>query len=321
MEERSIYGQGGRVSQRTITTADLAELASLDGLVWLDLEAPTAEELAAVGQVLGWDAHTMEDALAPRERPKILHLDRYSFLTTYALSVVGQRIQTSRLSAYLLGSALITIHPAGLDMDPFAARWQQDPHLVAWGTRGLLQGVMDVIVDQLFTILEALDTDCDDLSRLLFTAKPNTKLVQRQTFDLRHQLMTLGRVIPQTRDLVVSIMRQSLAEEWPTELRTYWGDVNDHILRASEWVESLRDLVTSIFEANLALNDSRMNEVMKKLAAWAAIIAVPTLITGWFGMNVPYPGFAAPFGLLLALGLVIVAVVTLFIVFKVHDWL
>jgi magnesium transporter len=321
MEERSIYWQGGRPSARTITTADLADLARLDGLVWLDLEAPTAEELAGVGQVLGLDAHTMEDALAPRERPKILQLDHYSFMTTYTLSVVDGRIKTSRLSAYLLGSALVTIHPAGLDMDPFAARWSQDPHLVAWGTRGLLQGVMDVIVDQQFTTLEALDADCDNLSRQLFTAKPNVKQVQHQTFQLRHQLMTLGRVIPQTRDLVVSIMRQSLAEEWPTELRTYWGDVNDHILRASEWVESLRDLVTSIFEANLALNDSRMNEVMKKLAAWAAIIAVPTLITGWFGMNVPYPGFAEPFGLLLAVGLVIVAVVTLFIVFKVHDWL
>ena len=92
-------------------------------------------------------------------------------------------------------------------------------------------------------------------------------------------------------------------------------------LRDSAETESLRDLVSSIFETNLSLNDMRLNVVMKKLSGWAAIIAVPTLITGWFGMNVPYPGYGAGWGFWLALGVSVISAVVLYITFRRHDWL
>ena len=75
------------------------------------------------------------------------------------------------------------------------------------------------------------------------------------------------------------------------DLEGFYDDLNDHVLRASEWTESLRDMITTIFETNLSLQDAPLNTVMKKLTGWAAIIAVPTAVTGWFGQNVAYPGF------------------------------
>lgn len=98
-------------------------------------------------------------------------------------------------------------------------------------------------------------------------------------------------------------------------------DLYDHALRAAEWTESLRDMITSAFETNLSLQDARLNTVMKKLAAWAAIIAVPTAVTGWFGQNVPYPGFQEVSGLWFSAALVGLGSLTLFVVFKRQDWL
>jgi len=322
VEQRSIFWESGKESPRTLGIADLPSLADTDGLLWLDLVAPAQEDLAALGKAVNLDVHTLEDALAPHERPKIIHLGTYAFLATYTLRFTDNRVVASRISAYILPNALITIRLADdYDMAPIVERWRQDPHLVQWRARGLLQGLMDVLVDDQFDILETLDTATDDLTRRLFADRPDIKEIQTQTFLLRGQLAALHRVIPQTRDIVASVLRQSLASDWGLELRAYWEDVNDHILRASEWVDALRDLDASIFEASLALNDSRMNEVMKKLAAWAAIIAVPTLITGWFGQNVPYPGFSEPLGLGLAAGLIVVAVAILFVIFKKNDWL
>lgn len=89
----------------------------------------------------------------------------------------------------------------------------------------------------------------------------------------------------------------------------------------SEWTESLRDMITTIVETNPSLQDARLNTVMKKLTGWAAIIAVPTAITGFYGQNVPYPGFGAPAGFLASSGVMVVLMVTLYVLFRRRDWL
>jgi magnesium transporter len=93
------------------------------------------------------------------------------------------------------------------------------------------------------------------------------------------------------------------------------------VIRAAEWTESLRDMVSSVFETNLSLQDARLNEVMKKLAAWAAIIAVPTAVTGWFGQNIPYPGFGDATGLVQSIVLMVVGTIGLYILFRKVDWI
>jgi magnesium transporter len=104
-------------------------------------------------------------------------------------------------------------------------------------------------------------------------------------------------------------------------LYPYFQDVYDHILRVSESTDALRDLVSTIVETNLSLRDYRQNQVMKKVTSWAAIIAVPTLITGFYGMNVPFPGFARDWGWITAVVLIVTCSVALFAVFRRHDWL
>jgi magnesium transporter len=101
----------------------------------------------------------------------------------------------------------------------------------------------------------------------------------------------------------------------------YYQDVYDHVLRATEWTESLRDLVTTILETNLTIQGNRMNLVMKKVTSWAAIIAVPTAITGFYGQNVPYPGFAAHWGFWFSTALIVVMSGGLYWAFRRSDWI
>ena len=101
----------------------------------------------------------------------------------------------------------------------------------------------------------------------------------------------------------------------------YYQDIYDHVLRASEWTESLRDLVNSILETNLTIQGNRLNVITKKVTSWAAIIAVPTFITGFYGMNVPYPGFSRQAGFATSIAIMVIAGIVLYIIFKRKDWL
>ena len=123
------------------------------------------------------------------------------------------------------------------------------------------------------------------------------------------------------REVVNAVLRHRKDINAPTELDSWYDDLYDHVLRAAEWTESLRDMVTTIFETNLSLADARLNTVMKKLTGWAAIIAVPTAVTGYFGQNVPYPGFGTHWGFLLSLTIMISIATGLYLTFRHKGWI
>jgi len=122
------------------------------------------------------------------------------------------------------------------------------------------------------------------------------------------------------REAVSSLMRRESAAV-SEELYPYFQDVYDHILRVSESSDSLRDLVATIVETNLSLRDYRQNQIVKKVSSWAAIIAVPALVTGYYGMNVPYPGSGRTWGVVASTALMVAACVGLFTLFRHNDWL
>jgi magnesium transporter len=129
------------------------------------------------------------------------------------------------------------------------------------------------------------------------------------------------RAILPMREVVNTTMRRVTGDDQSPELTPYYEDLYDHVLRASEWTESLRDMITSIFETNMSLSDTRMNLIMKKLTGWAAIIAVPTAITGFYGQNVPYPGFGHHWGFWASSVSILLIAFALYVTFKKKDWL
>jgi magnesium transporter len=188
------------------------------------------------------------------------------------------------------------------------------------GVGFLLYGLLDVVVDGYFDTVQVFDDYYDEVSEGIFSERPLEPSQQRHWFKMRQALVKFHRLAVPMRESVSALMRRehSVIEE---TLYPYYQDVYDHVLRVSESTDALRDLVSTIVETNLSLRDYRTNQVMKKVTSWAAIIAVPTLITGWYGMNVPYPGFANHFGVFMATALVIFGAGGLYVLFKRKDWL
>ena len=183
-------------------------------------------------------------------------------------------------------------------------------------------GLLDVVVDSHFDAVQAMDDQLEELEESLFEERPLSRGVQRTAFQRRKALVQLRRVVLPMREVVNGLLRQiDRHGDAEAELNSFFQDLYDHVLRASEWTESLRDMVSTIFETNLSLSDTRMNEIMKKLTSWAAIIAVPTAVTGFFGQNVPYPGFGHWWGFVISTLVIIVMACGLYVGFRRRDWL
>jgi len=184
----------------------------------------------------------------------------------------------------------------------------------------LLYGLLDYIVDGHFEAVQSLDDAVEDLEDDLFSDVPRGMRVQRRSFELRKSLVLLRRVVIPMREVVNTLMRRDL-HIVRDDLMPYYQDVYDHVLRATEWTESLRDLVTTILETNLTIQGNRMNIITKKVTGWAAIIAVPTFITGFYGMNVPYPGFDKTVGFAISVAVMLASGAILYLVFRRKDWI
>jgi magnesium transporter len=253
-------------------------------------------------------------------------MDRYRshlFMTAYGvqLSTETGELHTSELAAFITPRALITVRKDdGLDIGSVVAYWDASPDLAKAGVGFLLWGLIDNIVDGHFASVQALDDTIEGLEDKLFDDDEPGKDVQRRSFELRKSLVVLRRVVLPMREVVNALMRRDL-HVVDESMLPYYQDVYDHVLRATEWTESLRDLVTTILETNLTIQSNRMNVITKKVTSWAAIIAVPTFITGFYGMNVDYPGFGSHWGVIVSIVIMIVAAFGLWIVFRRNDWL
>jgi magnesium transporter len=208
----------------------------------------------------------------------------------------------------------------GLDIGAIVRRWDQNLDLVKFGVGYLLYGLLDYVVDGHFDTVQSLDDAVEGIEDRLFDETPHSMEVQRRSFQLRKSLVLLRRVVIPMREVVNAVMRRDL-HVVSDDLMPYYQDVYDHVLRAAEWTDSLRDLVNSILETNVTIQGNRLNVITKKVTGWAAIIAIPTLITGFYGMNVPYPGFSTKIGFDVSIIVMVLAAVILYFVFKKKDWL
>jgi magnesium transporter len=228
---------------------------------------------------------------------------------------------TDEIHAFITPRALVTVRrDEGFSLDPLLTRWDDEVELTRYGVGALLHGLLDLVVDGHFDAVEALDDQIEQLEDLLFDDRPHDRSVQRRSFELRKSLVQLRRVVLPMREVVNTLMRRDIGLVHD-DLVPYFQDVYDHVLRASEWTESLRDLVNTILETNLTIQGNRLNIITKKVTSWAAIIAVPTAVTGFYGQNLPYPGFAQHSGFITSSLLILGLSGALYVAFRRNDWL
>jgi magnesium transporter len=323
MARTRVY-RNGVLEREGFAVEDVSEhLADPSTIVWVDLCAPDRAELDVLAQELQLHHLALDDAVEQHERPK---LDRYAthlFLSAYQvqLDAASGRLELAEIGAFVTRQAFVTVRKSeAADIDAVVARWDGSPDLAKYGTAFLLHGLLDVLVDGHFDAVHALDEEIEGLEDLLFEDRPHDAEMQRRSFQLRKSLVLLRRVVLPMREVVNALMRRDL-HVVDEAMAPYYQDVYDHVLRATEWTESLRDLVTTILETHLTIQGNRLNGIMKKVTSWAAIIAVPTAVTGFYGQNVPYPGYGHASGFWISTIAMLALSGLLYLVFRRRDWI
>jgi len=318
----------GTLTAENFPLGDVAgHLTERGALVWVDLCNPDPDLLTELAGKLGLDERAVEDV--DGQRTKATRYTTHTFLTVYGTGVgpiipgdIASRLLTARISIIVLPAAVVTVRHENdplrpvFDVDEVVRRWDDNSDLLRNGSPALLHEILDVVVDEQFDTIQQLDDAIESLEDGLFDDTGDNRAIQRNTYRLRKELVELRRIVLPMREVVNTIRRSDTVER-----DGWYDDLYDNVIRAGEWTESLRDMITTVFETNLSLQDARLNIVVKKLTGWAAIIAVPTLVTGWYGQNVPYPGFSQVSGVVTSALLSVITSVVLFVMFKRRGWI
>lgn len=314
--------RNGVLEKEGFPIEDVSDFVGQQGCaVWFDLCDPGVRELGLVSEELNLHRLAVEDVINDHQRPKLDVYDSHLFLTVYGLRLVGQRLDPVEISIFVTHNALVTVRENdSFDIDEVLRHWDAERHLASHGVSFLLYGLLDTVVDQHFELIRDFDTKVEELEDDLFGDQFSDKEMQRRLFELRKSMVGFRRFTLPMREVVNALMRRDV-DVVESSMTPFYQDLYDHVLRVSEWTESLRDLLVNVRETHLTQQGFRLNEIMKKVTGWAAVIAVPTAITGFYGQNVPYPGAEQPWGFWMSTTVVVGASVALYLVFKKRDWL
>ena len=314
----------GELEAEGFPLAEISDhLAHGDEMVWADVCRPTAEQLDALAAELGLHELAIEDALEEHQRPKLDLYTDHLFLSCHAVAVDAEtgQLRDSEVDVFVGDRWMITVRRDDeFSVDRLLGRWDRSPDLAQHGVGFLLYGVLDEVVDDYFSAVDVFDRYYDEVSDAIFGSGSIDLLHDRRWFEMRRALGRFHRHVVPMREAISSLMRREHAAV-AEALYPYYQDVYDHILRVGEESDVLRELATTIVETDLSLRDYRQNQNVKKVSSWAAVIAVPALITGYYGMNVRFPGLGTRWGAAVASVIIVVSSLLLYRTFKRNDWL
>jgi magnesium transporter len=280
----ALYEQGHR-REGKLALEDAFEAAQeKDAFVWIGLVEPTEAEFEAVRRDFDLHELAVEDAIKAHQRPKaeVFGDTLFVVLKTTRWNAERGAIDFGEILLFVGEDFLITVRHGGTELHETRMRLEHRPDLLRHGPAVALYAIVDRVVDDYAPVLEQLDTEIRDAEERVFsTARTNQA---GRIYRIKREVLALdGAVVPLVDP--VEDMATGRYELIPEQLRTYFRDVEDHLQRLATHVESYRELLTNILTANLTQVSIRQNEDVRRISAWAAIIAVPTLITGIYGMN------------------------------------
>jgi magnesium transporter len=289
--------------------------------VWLDVADPTEEELLLIGKEFSLHPLSIEDTHNRNQRPKLEVFPDYFFVAMHAFSIdASNQFVDSEIHAFAGHRFLVTLrYDPPFDITGVLKRWDRQPELTNEGGGFLLYALLDEVVDGYFDVIERFQDIGEDIEDRVFADEPDPD-VQQDIFLLKRQVVRFRRLAVPLREVLDLVQEQPGFVTEP--LRPYYRDVADHVIRTMEFVDAAKDLLTTALEAQLSQVSNRLNVVMKQLTSWAAIVLVPTLIAGIYGMNfIHMPELRWRFGYAYALGVMALSMILLYRMFKKRDWL
>lgn len=274
---------GSRIGEITLDAISNV-LEQPDTFVWVGLHEPDETLLLKLQEEFGLHDLAIEDAHTAHQRTKIETYGDSLFLVVQTAQLVESRLAFGETHIFLGTRYLITIrHGASMSYAPARRTCEHTPELLALGPSYGLYGVLDFIVDNLLPIVRDFREELQQLEQDIF-AETFKRSTVRRLYDMQRDLMTLRLAVAPLQDIINQLVRlhpNLIADD----LRAYFRDVYDHVFRVNESISAMREMLAAAINVNLSLVTFGQNEVMKKLAGWAAMLAAPTLLTSWYGMN------------------------------------
>ncbi|MFN0072995.1 MAG: magnesium/cobalt transporter CorA [Chloroflexota bacterium] len=337
----AVYVSGRRAAE--LSLEELLRPISRDkGFVWIGLYEPSQSLLHTVQSQFGLHDLAVEDAHTAHQRPKLEQYQDSLFVVirTAQFAATGRRgkLEFGETHVFLGSDYLVTVrHGSVRSHADLRARCEATPDQLALGPGYVLYALLDFLVDQYLPLVSELEGRVTDLEEALFGAEGSRRSrdTVAEIYGLKRDLLSLKRAVAPLVDVCNRLMRFDL-QLIPSETRPYFRDVYDSVIRINELIDNLRELLTTAFEVNLSFLSLAMNEEMKqlaissaqenreqrRLAAWAAIIAVPTMIAGIYGMNFnTMPELAWEYGYPAILGAMASICTGLYVGFKRSGWL
>ncbi|MFJ3146058.1 magnesium/cobalt transporter CorA [Streptomyces halstedii] len=322
-----IYRDGRRTEGPTDFSAALAEArASKDGFVWIGLHEPTEEEFDLVSSEFGLHPLAVQDALRAHQRPKLEIYDDSLFVVVKPVVYDSSSdvVTTDELMLFVGDSFVVTVrHGEGSPLTAVRHRLEADPAVLKHGPTAVLYAVCDAVVDHYIVVAAELQADLEELEADVFAPESgtDTKNTAASIYTFKRQLLEFRRA---AGPLAAPMERLTSATVPFVDARSrpFFRDVGDHLTRASEHVEGLDRLLSDILSAHLAQVGVRQNDDMRKISAWAAMAAVPTMVAGIYGMNFRHmPELGWVWAYPAVIGLMVLVVFSLYRQFKRRGWL
>jgi len=314
------YDRGKRLSDIPLNEVR-SHLTNRDCFVWVALKDPQADELATLQQEFDLHELAIEDAQKGHQRPKIEEYGSSLFIVLQLVEPSGQDLQTGEVAIFVGPQYIVSVRrDAQLGFADVRRRCEQEPELLQHGPAYVLYALMDNVVDRYFPVLDRLSAEIEEIEERIFAGQ-TTRAQIEALYSLKRKLMTLNHATQPLLE-VTGKLHGGRVPPICAGLHDYFRDVYDHLLRLGQSIDNLRDMVTTAISVNLSLITLQENEVTKRLAAYAALVAVPTMVAGVYGMNFDnMPELRWGYGYPSAIGVMVLIDLYLVYRFKKAKWM
>ena len=317
----SVYQDGKKLAE--ITLAEIPDyLRRPDCFVWVALHDPPAPVLEELQQVFGLHPLAVEDAGKGHQRPKIEEYGDALFAVLHIVEPTPDEFRVAELAVFAGHGYLLSVR--GRTENGFQdvrARCEREPELLRQGPGYVLYALMDAVVDRYFPILDALENDLDAIEESIFAPGTAPQENIEAVYALKQRLMVVKHAVSPLLE-GVSNLSGARVPVLCAGISVYFRDVYDHLQRLNQAADSIRDTIATAMSVNLSMVTLRESETMKRLAAYAALLAVPTMIAGLYGMNFEHmPELKWHYGYPLSLAVMAGIDLFLFFRFKKAKWL
>jgi magnesium transporter len=313
----------GAVVDRDLPLDRISDVLAMEHtLVWIDVTAPTPEDIDILVTEFGFHQLALEDAALVHERPKVDEYEGFLLIIFYALlhddDPLGISLQ--QVSLFTGSNYVVTLHPHELPLlDQTSDRWCANHSRINTKSAGLLvYSILDALVDAYLPVVDHVSDRIDEIEDKIFGRFDLH--TQQEIFRLKRDLLQMRKVLTPERDVLNTLMRRD-TPIYSDETSMYFQDIYDHLLRVLDSVDTFRDLLTSALDSYLSVLSNRMNKVMKTLTASSIILMGMTLVAGIYGMNFRHmPELHWHYGYYMSLGLMAAIGISLGALFRKIDW-